>query len=304
MGTCASVERAVASDDGADARAVDGADAARTRRDVVATKDRARRSSARDSAEELGEGEGERERAEDVAAKFDPLELTRPRVDGDDRDGTSGKRRVKRKPSNELHPTLVEALKSSNETVRNAAKFMIEQGLDEETEKKFAHLKSLPALMPKPSLETNARLTAREEPKGPKALSEAFGFAIQNQDFEWASAEEIGALFSDDVDYLNVHGDYFKGKSEVVLSLNESVRRMSTRMRGASTRGDGRTLKYMKFTVDGPNYKGRAPNEREWSTWHIDYTFKILLLTVKIREIYFVDDETDLIRHIARCRER
>ena len=122
-----------------------------TRRDVVATKDRARRSSARDSAEELGEGEGERERAEDVAAKFDPLELTRPRVDGDDRDGTSGKRRVKRKPSNELHPTLVEALKSSNETVRNAAKFMIEQGLDEETEKKFAHLKSLPALMPKPS---------------------------------------------------------------------------------------------------------------------------------------------------------
>ena len=281
---------------------MDGADAASTRRDVVATKDRARRSSARDSAEELGEGEGERERAEDVAAKFDPLELTRTRVDGDDRDGTNGKRRVKRKPSNELHPTVVEALKSSNETVRNAAKFMIEQGLDEETEKKFAYLKSLPALMPKPSSEATTRLTAREEPKGPKALSKAFGFAIQNQDFEWASAEEIGALFSDDVDYLNVHGDYFKGKEEVVLSLNESVRRMSTRMRGASTRGDGRTLKYMKYTVDGPNYKGRAPNEREWSTWHINYTFKILLLTVKIREIYFVDDETDLIRHIARCR--
>ena len=301
MGACASVERAVANDDGANERVADAADAASTRRDV-ATKDRVRRSSTRDSAEELDEGEGERERAEDVAAKFDPLELTRTRVVGDDRDGTNGKRRVKRKPSNELHPTVVEALKSSNETVRNAAKFMIEQGLDEETEKKFAYLKSLPALMPKPSSEATTRLTAREEPKGPKALSKAFGFAIQNQDFEWASAEEIGALFSDDVDYLNVHGDYFKGKEEVALSLNESVRRMSTRMRGASTRGDGRTLKYMKYTVDGPNYKGRAPNEREWSTWHINYTFKILLLTVKIREIYFVDDETDLIRHIARCR--
>lgn len=30
-------------------------------------------------------------------------------------------------------------------------------------------------------------------------------------------------LFFDDVDYLNVYGDYFKGKEEVVLSLNEFV---------------------------------------------------------------------------------
>ena len=53
---------------------------------------------------------------------------------------------------------------------------------------------------------------------------------------------------------------------------------------------------------DKPDVDVVVPNECEWSTWHINYTFKILLLTVKIREIYFVDDETDLIRHIARCR--
>lgn len=45
----------------------------------------------RDFAEEFDEGEGERERAEDVAVKFDLLEFMRMCVDGDDCDGMNGK---------------------------------------------------------------------------------------------------------------------------------------------------------------------------------------------------------------------
>jgi len=227
--------------------------------------------------------------ADDVAVKFDPLALAR-----DDA-------RATRATSLERHPTLVEALRSPNDVVRDAAKFVLERRVDAETERTFRHLKNLPALLPKPR-EGDARLTARAPPRGPKALADAFADAVRRQDVAWASASEIGALLADDVEYLNVHGEYFKGKAEVVVSLNASVRRVSTRMRGASARGDARTLAYMKVAADGPKYKGRAPNAREWSVWHIDYVFKVLLLTVKIREIYYVDDDTDLIRHVARCR--
>lgn len=66
--------------------------------------------------------------------------------------------------------------------------------------------------------------------------------------------------------------------------------------------GDGRTFKYMKCSVDGSNYKGRVLNECEWLIWYINYMFKILFFMVKICEIYFVDDEIDLICYIARCR--
>ena len=47
---------------------------------------------------------------------------------------------------------------------------------------------------------------------GVVAVSHAFGAAIREQDFEWATREDIESLFAPTVDYLNVHGDFFQGR--------------------------------------------------------------------------------------------
>lgn len=242
---------------------------------------------------------GDDEGGDDVARRFDPLEIEASRKRAMRADG---KRAVARKLSRELYPNILEALQSRSEPVRHSAEKVVRDGnVDEETERKFQYLMNLPVVMPKP-FDANARLTAREVPQAPITLSQAFGEAIKAQDFEWAKREEISSLFSRDVDYLNVHGEFFQGKEDVLKSLCESVRRLSQRLRLSSARGDGETLKkYTKMTTTGPNYKGRG-TEREWSSWVIDYTFKVLLLTIKIRETYYIDDTNELICHIARER--
>ena len=233
----------------------------------------------------------------DAMRACDPMELGK-------RESAATTRRVKRKPSRELHPTITRALKSESETVRRSAQFLIDQErLDAESEKTFERLRDLPAQLAAVRGDEEWRgKTKRDAPRGVVAVSRAFGAAILEQDFEWATREEIESLFAPTVDYLNVHGEFFQGREAVLNSLNESVRRMSSRLRLSSTRGDARTLGYVKMDVQGPTYKGRGAGIREWSEWQIEYSFKILLLKIKIREMYLVDDETDLIRHICRLR--
>ena len=278
MGACASATRAEGDED---ARERDG-DLERGARGRM----------ARDSA--VVEGW-----EDETARRFDPLEVDAAKTRASRARGT---RRVSRKLSRELYPNILEALQSRSEPVRQSAKRVVEDGpVDEETERKFQHLLNLPVVIPKPG-DANTKLTARETPQAPITLSRAFGEAIKTQDFEWATREEIASLFSRDVDYLNVHGEFFQGKDDVLQSLCESVRRLSQRLRMSSARGDGATLKkYTNMTTTGPNYKGRG-TEREWSSWVIDYTFKVLLLTIKIRETYYIDDTNELICHIARER--
>lgn len=234
---------------------------------------------------------------EDGASEFDPMDLAK-------READPPSRRVKRKPSRELHPTIARALKSKSETVRRSAQFLIDQErCDSESERTLERMRDLPAQLAAVRGDEEWRgKTKRDAPRGVVAVSHAFGAAIREQDFEWATREEIESLFAPTVDYLNVHGDFFQGRDAVCESLNESVRRMSSRLRLSSTRGDARTLGYVQMDVRGPTYKGRGADIREWSEWHIEYSFKILLLKIKIREIYLVDDETDLIRHL--CRQR
>lgn len=243
--------------------------------------------------------EGDETTVVDAMRACDPMELGK-------REAVATTRRVKRKPSRELHPTITRALKSESETVRRSAQFLIDQErLDAESEKTFERLRDLPAQLAAVRGDGDEEWrgkTKRDTPRGVVAVSRAFGAAILEQDFEWATREEIESLFAPTVDYLNVHGEFFQGREAVLQSLNESVRRMSSRMRTSSTRGDARTLGYVKMDVQGPTYKGRGAGIREWSEWQIEYTFKILLLKIKIREMYLVDDETDLIRHICRLR--
>ena len=53
---------------------------------------------------------------EDGRSEFDPMDLAK-------READPPSRRVKRKPSRELHPTIARALKSKSETVRRSAQF-------------------------------------------------------------------------------------------------------------------------------------------------------------------------------------
>ena len=201
----------------------------------------------------------------------------------------------------DLNEHLREALKSPNALVRAKAKKRLTEGRNDEAEIAFQRLMQLPSAA-KHAIINDGRITARDEPRACVEVSRAFGEAIRNEDFDWASRDEIHSLFADSVEYMNIRGEYFKGKSKVLGSLNESVRRLSSRMRSASAKGNGTMLKsFMKWTSEGPTYEGSGRKRGE-SQWIIDYSFKLLLMTIKIREYYVIDDETDLIVHLARCR--
>lgn len=292
MGQCASARRVVEEDvagDGARARAMGRGGETMERGRVVSRTV----SAVEDSGEEMKSAlEADAAR---VAAKFDPLDI-------DAKPSREVKRKLSRKKSEELYPGVFEALRSQSRAVRDATKKIVDAGkVDDETERTFQQLKNLPVVLPKP-FDASNRMTAREIPEAPKIVSKAFGDAIVSQDFNWALREEIASLFSRDVDYMNIHGDFFQGKDEVMVSLCDSVKRMSQRLRMSSARGDSGTLsKYTKMTTTGPTYKGRG-TEKEWSSWVMEYTFKILLLTIKIRETYYIDDTSELICHIARQR--
>ena len=156
---------------------------------------------------------------EDGASEFDPMDLAK-------READPPSRRVKRKPSRELHPTIARALKSKSETVRRSAQFLIDQErCDSESERTFERMRDLPAQLAAVRGDEEWRgKTKRDAPRGVVAVSHAFGAAIREQDFEWATREEIESLFAPTVDYLNVHGDFFQGRDAVCESLNESVR--------------------------------------------------------------------------------
>lgn len=249
--------------------------------------------------------------AEEVSASraemFDPLDVTR-RADEDaqrrDREAKRKKRRrrlIGARKWSDLNEHLRAALKSPNALVRAKAKKMLKEGMNDEAEIAFQRLMQMPSAA-KHAIINDGRITARDEPRACVEVSRAFGEAIRNEDFDWASRDEISSLFADSVEYMNIRGEYFNGKSKVLGSLNESVRRLSSRMRSASAKGNGTMLKsFMKWTSEGPKYEG-CGRKRGESQWIIDYSFKMLLMTVRIREYYVIDDETDLIVHLARCR--
>lgn len=239
------------------------------------------------------------------AEMFDPLDVTR-RADEDakarDREEKKKKRRrrlIGTRKWSDLNEHLRAALKSPNALVRAKAKKMLKEGMNDEAEIAFQKLMQMPSAA-KHAIINDGRLTTRDEPRACVEVSRAFGEAIRNEDFDWAS--RISSLFADSVEYMNIRGEYFKGKSNVLGSLNESVRRLSSRMRSASAKGNGTMLKsFMKWTSKGPTYEGSGRKRGE-SQWIIDYSFKLLLMTIKIREYYVIDNETDLIVHLARCR--
>ena len=245
------------------------------------------------------------------AMKFDPLHITgfvdrRASVNEhgtyEDDDGDDAGRVVSREASKKLvEDALEQQLASDDEIIRTMAARLCARDW-ERNEETFQHLMNLPKSMPKRPGDGGAHAwLSREPPETPILLSRRFGEAIRNQEFDWASSEEVINMFHPDVEFLNVHGHYYEGRADVLKSLNESVERMSSRMRRSSARGDGSTLKFMKFTTEGPTYDGRG-RRKNWSVWTIDYTFKLLLLTLKIREYYSVDDETELIMKLARKR--
>ena len=241
------------------------------------------------------------------AIKFDPLHITgfvdrRASVNDDgsyeDKDAD---RVVSRASSKKLvEDALNENLRSSDEIIRTMASRLCAKDWESNTET-FQHLMNLPDEMPKREGDGGPAWLSREPPELPVLLSRRFGEAIRHQQFDWATKEDVVNMFHPDVEFMNVHGEYFEGRADVLKSLNESVQRMSTRMRLSSARGDGSTLKFMKFTTEGPTYdgRGRRPN---WSVWTMDYSFKLLLLTVRIREYISIDDDTELIMKLARKR--
>ena len=241
------------------------------------------------------------------AEMFDPLDVTR-RADEDaqrrDREAKRKKRRrrlIGARKWSDLNEHLRAALKSPNALVRAKAKKMLKEGMNDEAEIAFQRLMQMPSAA-KHAIINDGKITARDEPRACVEVSRAFGEAIRNEDFDWASRDEISSLFAGSVEYMNIRGEYFEGKSKVLGSLNESVRRLSSRMRSASAKGNGTMLKsFMKWTSEGPKYEG-CGRKRGESQWIIDYSFKMLLMTVRIREYYVIDNETDLIVHLARCR--
>lgn len=317
MGACASARARASDDDDGEGRrredvgvtkATNASDVAEKRKEESEAELSAR--GRRDGARAFGDPRtgaeddegGKATRDGGKVKAFDPLAITGfvdRRAKVNDEGEYEPKGEVKRRRSANVELALEEQLQSKEEIIRTMAQRLRARDW-EKNEDNFNHLMNLPNVMPKRS-EDDGKWLSREPPETPIVLSRAFGEAIRNEKFDWASNEDIAKMFHPDVEFLNVHGHYFEGRADVLKSLNESVELMSMRMRRSSARGDSKTLKFMKFTTAGPKYDGRG-RQKEWSVWTMDYSFKLLLLTIKIREYYSIDDDTELIMKLARKR--
>jgi hypothetical protein len=178
----------------------------------------------------------------------------------------------------------------------------------------YADLKAFQAHLPRRDPAGAERLAAfaaaaSAPPEAPAALAKLFEDALLSGDEGWASASAASALLADDVTYRTMDGKVAVGKAEAIDKLNEAVAKLATRMRRApgggggggnadAGRGGKKTTSFYAPSVrsDGPRRSG----EKE-GTWVMTHVFSMLLMKVKVREEFRVDERGKIVE-LTRTR--
>ena len=147
---------------------------------------------------------------------------------------------------------------------------------------------------------------AESVPEAPAALAKLFEDALLSGDEGWASAPAASALLADDVTYRTMDGKVAVGKAEAIDKLNEAVAKLATRMSrgpmGAGNAGNaGDKKKTSSFYAPSVRSDGPRRSGEKEGTWVMTHVFSMLLMKVKIREEFRVDERGKIVE-LTRTR--
>ena len=140
-----------------------------------------------------------------------------------------------------------------------------------------------------------------QPPKIPQIMHEAVCKALQDPDIEsWTSTSpEIEEAFDKDFEYFTIDGATIRGREFAFSRMDKAIVDLRNRMIG-STRSK-RQIKSNAMNVEGPTYVGRG-DEKHITKWEVLYKFDMLLMKVKICELFEVNEETGLVIKRSRFR--
>ena len=140
-----------------------------------------------------------------------------------------------------------------------------------------------------------------QPPKIPQIMHEAVCKALQDPDIEsWTSTSpEIEEAFDKDFEYFTIDGATIRGREFAFSRMDKAIVDLRNRMIG-STRSK-RQIKSNAMNVEGPTYVGRG-DEKHITKWEVLYKFDMLLMKVKICELFEVNEETGLVIKLSRFR--
>ena len=140
-----------------------------------------------------------------------------------------------------------------------------------------------------------------QPPKIPQIMHEAVCKALQDPDIEsWTSTSpEIEKAFDKDFEYFTIDGATIRGREFAFSRMDKAIVDLRNRMIG-STRSK-RQIKSNAMNVEGPTYVGRG-DEKHITKWEVLYKFDMLLMKVKICELFEVNEETGLVIKLSRFR--
>ena len=173
----------------------------------------------------------------------------------------------------------------------------------------YADLMAFQAHLPRRDPAGAERLSAfaaESVPEAPAALAKLFEDALLSGDEGWASAPAASALLADDVTYRTMDGKVAVGKAEAIDKLNEAVAKLATRMRrgpsGAGNAGNaGDKKKTSGFYAPSVRSDGPRRSGEKEGTWVMTHVFSMLLMKVKIREEFRVDERGKIVE-LTRTR--
>ena len=170
----------------------------------------------------------------------------------------------------------------------------------------YADLMAFKARLPRRDRGRRAsRRSPRRVCRGAAALAKLFEDALLGRR-GWASAPAASALLADDVTYRTMDGKVAVGKAEAIDKLNEAVAKLATRMRrgpsGAGNAGNaGDKKKTSGFYAPSVRSDGPRRSGEKEGTWVMTHVFSMLLMKVKIREEFRVDERGKIVE-LTRTR--
>lgn len=133
-----------------------------------------------------------------------------------------------------------------------------------------------------------------EPPEAPAKLAALYEKAMEAMDGEWASCDEVRALFAEHGVYVAPDKLEYVGKPAIVGKLNEGMQTIIDRIAQA---GDA-----MKNLATGTKVKVKGPDRNDNGTWTLTYKFKMMMMTTIVIDTFTISD-SGLILKLVRIRK-
>ncbi|EEH53688.1 uncharacterized protein MICPUCDRAFT_41932 [Micromonas pusilla CCMP1545] len=152
----------------------------------------------------------------------------------------------------------------------------------------------------------NNNSTERRVPTTPTTLAKLAEDGLMRGDDDWARREDVRALLADDVVYHTADGLTLEGVERVIDKMCDQTARLAKRMkRSRRQRAEGKeggggaaaaaSMKQAKIKTSGPTYAGNG-------VWVMSYEFSMMLMKVRIREEFILEEGTERVKDLRRVR--